>query len=159
MQAKWSAIMIALGIAGAGIPAWALAHDSAQSPVTEQQDLTAARTDMMQARNSAENAAHDISPAAARAQGDAALLDAYDAEDSAQLAQALMPEHAGEASTAGIQRELNRVQEAAQADRETIQALAEMPVSRQRDASLHDARKALADSEEAEIRLASHLPS
>lgn len=157
MHAKWSAIIVALGFAGAGIPA--LAYGSAQTLVTEQQDLTAARTDVRQARNRLEDAAQDIAPAAARVPGDLALLDAYNAEDIAQRAWALMPKHADQASTTSIQREMDRLQQAAQSDRETIRALAEMPVSRQRNASLREARKALAESQQAMIQLAPYLPS
>lgn len=56
-------------------------------------------------------------------------------------------------------RSLERLREAAHDDRTTIQALADLPVSKARDAALDQTRQALIDTQDAMIDIAPQLAS
>ena len=157
MQPRLMAVMIAATLSGAWIPAMAQPHYTAYTPMFQQTDVGLARASLKDAESSMHHAVQDMNFKADAMQADQAIGAAYEAQNSTQRALALLPRDARHASAASYQHSLDRLQEAADDDRKTIQQLADLPVSKSRDEALDQARHALADTQDAMLDIAPHL--
>jgi len=159
MQGKLIAVMIAGMLFGAGTAVAAQSQDAAHVSMSPQRDVALAHDALGKAEHRLRDALHDMSFTSPDSQSDKAMGAAYEAQNSTQRALALLPRDARRATHASFERSLERLQQAAQDDRETIQALADLPVSKARDAALDQTRQALLDTQEAMIDMAPQLAS
>jgi len=158
MHARLITILTAMALSGGWTSALAQTHPTsgmqdAHGSAWRQPDSDAAkaRKDLASAQQSLHETVRDIS--VKTNPGDRAAVAAYVAEDSTQRARALLPRNAN-ADAASYQRSQQRLQDAAQQDRETLQKLAQLPVSKKRDQAIHEARRALLETQNAMIDIA-----
>lgn len=160
MQRRLMALTIALMLlSGAGVAAAAQAPDAAHMSMTPRRDVALAHHALGEAERSLGNALQDMGFTSPNVQSNRAIDDAYEAQNSALRARALLPRGVRQDSPAHYQRSMNLLQEAAQDDRATIQALADLPVGKARDAALDQTRQALTDTQDAMIDIAPQLAS
>ena len=159
MQGKLIAVTIVAILSGTGLAAAAQPQDAAQVSMSPQRDVALAHDALGKAEHKLGDALQDMSFTSPDIPSDKAMGAAYEAQNSTQRALALLPRDARRATPASFERSLERLQQAAQDDRATIQALADLPVSKARDAALDQTRQALIDTQDAMIDIAPQLAS
>lgn len=115
-------------------------------------DLKQARSHLYVAEDSAEEVAQEVGSAPGAS--DEALLAAYVAESATHRARVLLPDGS---EAQGYQQAFERLQQAAQRHRETIQRLAVILPSPEREEAIEEARHALMETQAAMIAIGEHL--
>ncbi len=159
MQGRLLAVMMTVMLSSTGLATAAQPKDGASIATTAQQDVARAHGALGKAEHSLGDALKDMSFMSPVVQSAEAEGDAYEAQNSTQRALALLPRGQEQATHASYDRSLERLQEAAQDDRVTMQALAELPASKARDAALDQTRQALIDTQDAMVDIAPQLSS
>jgi len=161
MQARLITVLTALVLAGSWTSAMAKVQHASWIQDTRGgrwhlTDAAKARRDLTSAEKDLRQAVQDVDTKSAGKIADDAVVMAYDSEDSTQRAKSLLP-RTPFGGAAVYDRSLQRLKEAAQEDRETLQKLAALPVSNKRDEAIHEARQALQKTQDAMLDIAPHV--